>query len=38
MGKIKNKIKEWLRGDEPLWGLVWVLLIVLIWIKSFHTV
>jgi hypothetical protein len=39
---IKDKIKrgwnKWLRTDEPLWMLIWVLLIVLLWIKLFHTV
>ena len=39
---IKNRIlnwyKEWLNGDEPVWMFIWVMLLVLLWIKLFHTV
>jgi hypothetical protein len=35
---IRDRIREWGKGDEPLWMFIWVLLIVLLWIKLFHTV
>jgi len=36
--RIRNWYKGWLRSDEPLWMFIWVMLIVLLWIKLFHTV
>jgi hypothetical protein len=35
---IRNWYKGWLRTDEPLYLFIWVMLIVLLWIKLFHTV
>ena len=36
--RIRNWYKGWLRTDEPLCLFIWVMLIVLLWIKLFHTV
>ncbi len=38
VSRIKNWYKGWLRTDEPLCLFIWVMLIVLLWIKLFHTV
>ena len=36
--RIKNWYKGWGNTDEPLYLFIWVMLIVLLWIKLFHTV
>jgi hypothetical protein len=36
--RIKNWYKGWLNTNEPLYLFIWVMLIVLLWIKLFHTV
>jgi len=45
MARIKNignRIRKWYKGwvntNEPLYLFIWVMLIVLLWIKLFHTV
>ena len=36
--RIRNWYKGWVNTNEPLCLFIWVLLIVLLWIKLFHTV
>jgi len=36
--RIRNWYKVWVRTDEPVSLFIWVILIVLLWIKLFHTV
>jgi len=36
--KVRNWYKGWLESGEPVHLLIWVLLVVLLWIKLFHTV
>ena len=36
--RIRNWYREWKGSEGPVYLFIWVLLIVLLWIKLFHTV